>query len=113
MNIGIVGLGLMGGSLALALKDKFKDLKIYGLDKDKENLTYVLKNNIIDKIIDNDNIPELEIIFIAVPVRSVIKVITGLLPYIDCEKTLVSDMGSTKEYICKEIKENFPELNFV
>ncbi|MEJ6952172.1 prephenate dehydrogenase [Natronospora cellulosivora (SeqCode)] len=113
MNIGIIGLGLMGGSLALALKDNFDKLKLYGLDKDQKNLSYVKKNKIIDKIIDNENISKLDIIFIAVPVRSVVKVITDLLPYIDSEKTIVSDMGSTKEYICQEIKENFPELQFV
>ncbi|MFW5981712.1 MAG: prephenate dehydrogenase [Halanaerobiaceae bacterium] len=113
MNIGIIGLGLMGGSLALALKDNFVSLKLYGLDKDKENLNYALNNNIIDELLDYENISELDIIFIAVPVRSVIKVIADLLPYIDKKKTIVTDMGSTKEYICQEIKENYPELNFI
>ena len=103
----------MGGSMALALKEVNNDLKLFGLDKNENNLNYLMGKKIINKIINNKNISQLDILFIAVPVRSVITVITDLLPYLDIEKTLVSDMGSTKAFICKQIKEKFPELNFI
>ena len=48
MNIGIVGIGLIGGSYAKSLK-KYP-YKIYGIDISQESLDYALKNNIIDSL---------------------------------------------------------------
>lgn len=56
LNITIVGLGLMGGSYALALK-KLKPKKIYGIDIDEEALSFGEKNGIIDKGFIDPEIP--------------------------------------------------------
>ena len=49
MNIGIVGLGLIGSSLALKLAEIYNDINIYGEDISKSNLNYAIENTIIDK----------------------------------------------------------------
>ena len=48
MKVGIIGLGLIGGSIALKLKDLFDNLTIYGYDIDHDSISYSIKNKIID-----------------------------------------------------------------
>ena len=48
MNIGIIGLGLMGGSFALDVKERFKDFVIYGFDKSDEHLKLSFDLKLID-----------------------------------------------------------------
>ncbi len=50
-NIGVVGYGLIGGSLGLALK-KYTDNYVIAIDKNKETLNYIQKNNLADEISD-------------------------------------------------------------
>ena len=54
MNIGIVGLGLIGSSLALKLAEIYNDINIYGEDISKSNLNYAIENTIIDNSLDDD-----------------------------------------------------------
>lgn len=64
MNIGIVGIGLIGGSYAKALK-KYP-YKIYGIDKNQESLDFALKNNIIDigTINPSEVLKDLDVVFL-------------------------------------------------
>ncbi|HLV10756.1 MAG TPA: prephenate dehydrogenase/arogenate dehydrogenase family protein, partial [Halanaerobiales bacterium] len=112
-KIGVIGIGLMGGSIALALKNNYPHFKLYGLDKQKEHLEYALNNNLIDAELNNSNCNLMDIIIIATPVRQVISVIKNYYSLFKETNTLITDMGSTKTYICNQVKENFPELNFI
>ena len=49
MKVGIIGLGLIGGSIALKLKEVNRDITIYGFDKNDSSLEFSIKNQIIDK----------------------------------------------------------------
>lgn len=113
MKVGIIGLGLMGSSMALALKKNNDNIIIFGHDLNEHHLDYSINNDIIDHILSNQLIAEMDIIFIAVPVKSIAKVINKIHPYLDKDKTLLTDMGSTKSYICGEIMKNFPHLDFI
>ena len=113
MNIGIIGLGLMGSSLALAINKYCQDIIIYGNDKNRGNLDYVLANNIITDVLNIDRLSRLDILFLAVPVRASIEVLEEIRPYLNAERTLITDLGSTKSYICREMKERFPDLKFI
>lgn len=114
MNIGIIGLGLMGSSMAMALKKYCAvNLSIYGHDKNVSNLNYMLKNNFVDKILNESNYSTIDILFLAIPVRRTIKVISDISPYLNTDKILITDMGSTKFYICEEIDRKFPFIDFV
>lgn len=113
MNIGIIGLGLMGSSLALAINKYCQDIIIYGNDKNRGNLDYVLANNIIADVLNIDRLSRLDILFLAVPVRASIEVLEEIRPYLNAERTLITDLGSTKSYICREMKERFPDLKFI
>jgi len=113
MKVGIIGLGLMGSSMALALKKYCDNIIVFGHDLNENHIAYSKNNNIIDHKLTNQLIAKVDIIFIAVPVKSIAKVINKISPYLDKEKTLLTDMGSTKSYICEEIKKNFPHLDFI
>ncbi|AZO95345.1 prephenate dehydrogenase/arogenate dehydrogenase family protein [Halocella sp. SP3-1] len=113
MKIGIIGLGLMGGSLALALKKYKQDITIYGYDTNQKHLIYAKEKKLIDHTLLEDNLQNVSIIFVATPVCSIVKVIADLYNIIDLDNTIVTDMGSSKKFICQEIKQRFPLLRFV
>ena len=48
MKIGIIGVGLMGGSFALDFRSIYKDSKIYGFDVDIKNFQYSIDSKIVD-----------------------------------------------------------------
>jgi len=110
MKIGIVGLGLMGGSLALSLRKLSFVSNIYGLDHNEEHQKEALRLNLVEKIIDFDELCTLELIVLAIPVNGVIKTLQALEGRIS-ETATVIDLGSTKELIIKavppSIRKNF------
>jgi len=110
MNIGIVGLGLMGGSLGLALKEFPKKYKIIGYDHNKKHQVEAIELNLIDKLATNFNeIKSCDVIVLCIPVDAIIKA-TKTLKDIHNECTII-DFGSSKEKIDasipKEIRQNF------
>ncbi len=112
MNVGIIGLGLIGGSLALKIKEIDKNTVIYGLDKDMDSMSYSLSKGIIDKKLDIKSIENLKYIFIAIPVDAIKSEIESILNKISND-TLVIDLGSTKYEICKRVVDHANRKNFL
>ncbi len=111
MNIGIVGLGLMGGSLAKAVKKYGIAKKVFGYINNEKNKKDILELKLVDEIVDLKTLKkESDVIILAIPVDAIIDMFPSLLD-ID-EKTTIIDMGSTKEHIVKNIPKNIRE-NFV
>ena len=112
MKVGIVGLGLIGGSVALKLKEVNNNITIYGFDQNNHSLDFSLKNEIIDKKFDPDSLLDFDYLFLAIPVESIKKQLKSILDKIS-EKTLVIDLGSTKYEICNSIKNHNKRENFL
>ncbi len=95
MNIGIIGLGLMGGSLGLALKKFPKKYSIIGYDHNKKHQEDALKLELIDKLANSfDEIKSCDVIILTIPVDAIIKTAQTL---IDVEKDCtIIDFGSSK-----------------
>ncbi len=110
-KIAIIGLGLIGGSLALELK-KNSWATIYGIDKNPEHLKRALELGIIYKKADLDIIPEMDVVIIAVPVNIIPELSIQVLGLIR-ENTLVFDVGSTKAAVCDAIRNHPKRKNFV
>ena len=108
-KVGIIGLGLIGGSMALALKDAMS-VEIFG--KDTHHLPKALDLGLADKLLTDENIPEMDIIIIATPVNTIGKIAVDILDKInpDC---LVFDVGSTKHSIAKQIDYHVNRKNYV
>lgn len=97
-KIAIIGLGLMGGSLALALKGKCAVL--YGIDSHHPTLAFAFAKQIVD-LADTDPaklLPQADIIILATPVPAILKLIEEL-PSLTQNPVIVMDLGSTKSEI--------------
>lgn len=100
MKILIVGLGLIGGSLAKAFK-KFTDYKIIGLDKNENVLEKAEKNGDIDRAFDG-NFGGIDIIISALFPGDTINFVKENAEKID-KNTIVTDCGGVKEKVCQEL----------
>ena len=97
-KIAIIGLGLMGGSLALALKGKCAAL--YGIDSHQATLDLALDKKIVDSA-DTDPaklLPQADVVVLATPVPTIISLIRKL-PSLTNRSCIVVDLGSTKSII--------------
>jgi len=110
MQIGIVGLGLMGGSLALDLRRRGVATKILGSDQNPEHQKAAKELGLVDEVVDLETIKrDADVIFLAIPVEAIISLLPRLTD-ID-PKTTVIDLGSTKKRIVEAcpptIRKNF------
>jgi len=110
-KIGIIGLGLMGGSLSLALKKCSDTYYFTGLDHNETHCTQALSLGLVDEIVHTlDEIKKCDIIILTIPVDGIISV-AKQLGNLD-EKCTIIDLGSTKAKISESIPENIRK-NFV
>lgn len=101
MVVGVIGLGLIGGSLALSLKARGFASKIIGLDKNPSHCSQALKMGIIDQSEDLEELKkQSDLIILAIPVDAAKFVLPQILENIR-EDQFVIDMGSTKKGICE------------
>ncbi len=110
-KVAVIGLGLIGGSLALELK-KNTWATIYGVDKNPKHLSKALDLGIIFKKEDLHIVKEVDVVIIAVPVNVIPQITTDVLNLIK-PHTLVFDVGSTKSAVCKAVKNHPKRGNFV
>ena len=101
MKIAIIGLGLIGGSLGLCLKENKLISAVYGLDIDKQNEQDALNLGLIHELISFKNLKICDIIFIATPVDAIIKILQDLrkIP----KNTTIIELGSTKRKIIESL----------
>ena len=112
MKVGIVGLGLIGGSIGLKLKDLYDNITIYGCDIDHDSVSYCLKNKIIDVKFDEEFISEFDFLFLAIPVESIKNQLSDYLNKTS-DKTLIIDLGSTKFQICNSVENHQNRKNYL
>ncbi|WP_185870749.1 prephenate dehydrogenase [Blattabacterium cuenoti] len=113
MNIGIIGLGLIGGSISLGLrKSNFGD-KFIGTDSNNENATHAVKLGIVDEIIPlQDLILQSSVIILSIPVDGIEKILPSILNQIKSD-TVILDTGSTKYDICNRVFSHPKRSRFV
>jgi len=110
-KMGIVGLGLMGGSFSMALQESTEKFYFIGLDHNKKHCHEALKLGLVDEIVYKlDEIKKCDIIILTIPVDGIIS-IAKELNNLDKNCTII-DFGSTKKKISDSIPDNIRE-NFV
>ena len=103
MRVTIVGVGLIGGSLAIALKEKGIAQKVIGVEANYEHQQKALQLGLVDEIQDlDDAIKNSDLIVLATPVNAVAKLLPYVLDKID--RQIVMDVGSTKDGIMEVVK---------
>lgn len=112
MKVHIVGVGLIGGSFALDLKQYFPEVRITGTDASREHVNKAKELGLIDEIGEIEDVVEAEVVLVAVPVDVSVEVIKSVLDIIN-DDTLVMDAGSTKERLCKSVAIHPKRRNFL
>jgi prephenate dehydrogenase len=108
-NITVIGLGLIGGSLALSLKETSSDIVVMGYDVALDAMTIAKYRNIIDKIASDyrDAVKDADLVIIATPISKIIDVINSIKDYLK-KGAIITDVGSAKDNIVNEINRLLP-----
>ncbi|MEN3324649.1 prephenate dehydrogenase [Mariniflexile soesokkakense] len=111
-NIYIIGVGLIGGSLAIDIKKKYPEVVIHGISRKETTLNEALALNLIDKKATLDDIVNADLVIISIPVDATVKLLPSILDRIS-DTGLVVDAGSTKADICKVVENHPKRRNFL
>ena len=99
MKIAVIGIGLIGGSMALALKEKGIAQKIIGVDANPLHQQKAIELGLVDEINELDQaVTKADLIILAIPVIAAENLLEKILDRID--RQVVIDVGSTKQSIC-------------
>ncbi len=103
MVITVIGLGLMGGSVAIDLRKRGFATKILGVDNDRINANAALNIGLVDEICNlEDGVKQAELVIIAIPADAEVTILPRVLDLV--ENQYVTDMCSTKSRIAQVIK---------
>jgi prephenate dehydrogenase len=112
MTVTIVGIGLIGGSIAIALKEKGLAQKIIGVEANEEHAQQAMQLNLVDEVTDlNSAIEQSQLIILAVPVNAVEQLLPSILD--KTNKQIIMDVGSIKEGIMASIEKHPKRSRFV
>lgn len=102
MTISIVGIGLIGGSLAITLKENGFAQRIIGVDVSRENLDKAVRRRLIDDSMELDQALEAsDIVILSTPVDAMKELLPVLLDRAD--RQIIMDVGSTKEQLLEVV----------
>lgn len=103
-KIGFIGLGLIGGSIAKAIRQYFSEYEIVAFDKNIEALALAAKESVIDIAVTSidDNFYNCSYIFLCTPVSFNNYYLKQLTRYLN-DDCILTDVGSVKESIHKEV----------
>ena len=107
-NVGVIGLGLIGGSMAIDLRRKGFAHTILGVDADPVNAAAAEKIGLVDKVVPlTECVDKSDVVILAVPVDAALKLLPMILDRFeqsDAKDKLVMDVCSTKEHLSRSVK---------
>jgi prephenate dehydrogenase len=113
MNVAIVGVGLIGGSMALALKEKGIAQKVIGVGREAGSIAKATELGIIDEAMTlEEAVKQSDLIYVSIPVDATITVVLKVMDLIT-EKQIVVDAGSTKFALCNALKNHPMRSRFI
>ncbi len=108
MKGGIIGLGLIGGSIAVDLRRRGHAHQILGVEADQVNAAAALKIGLVDKVTDLDEcLSESDMVVLAVPVGAAVRLLPRILDSFDAAgsaEKIVIDVCSTKEHLARCVR---------
>lgn len=112
MVVTIVGVGLIGGSMAITLKENGFANKIIGVDSKQENLDKAIRRRLIDEDLSLANaIAASDVVIVSTPVDTMLHLLPEILDQVD--QQVVMDMGSTKQRLLESIADHPKRGRFV
>ena len=111
-NIYIIGVGLIGGSIAKDVKKMNLGISIHGIDANETHLQEALTLKLIDKKANFEDLKHADLVIVSIPVDATETLLPHILDVVS-EDTLVIDSGSTKASICKAVAKHPKRRNFL
>ena len=113
MIVTVIGIGLIGGSLAISLKESGFAKKIIGVDISQDNLDKAIRRRLIDEDKSlEEALQETDIIILATPVSAMLHLLPRILDQIK-DNQIVLDVGSTKEILLDKVRNHPQRRNYV
>lgn len=110
LNLAIIGVGLIGGSLGLCLKDKMgDDIYITGQCRTRKSMDLAMEMGAVDFVSSDieEVVKNADVIFLSTPVLQMVPMVEKMLPYLK-SGAIITDAGSTKQFIWKNLQKILP-----
>ena len=113
-KIGFLGLGLIGGSIARAIRKKHPEIQMIAYTPHESTVQAAMADQVIDlqAFAIDDSFADCDLVFLCAPVSDNTKNLEKLLPYIS-ESMIITDIGSVKRPIHDAVKEHALYKNFI
>jgi prephenate dehydrogenase len=112
-SVTIVGVGLIGGSFSLALKDRGLVRNVIGVSRTDGSLEKALQLGLVDEALPlEEAVRKSDLIYVAIPVDVTIPVMKQIMDLVT-DKQIVADAGSTKKALCESLKDHPMRKRFV
>jgi len=111
LHITIIGLGLIGGSLALAFRQNNKGcIQVTGTDADRLTREQAVKLQVVDTVVEDvcDSVRDADVVFLCTPVLQIVPLVKKIIPLLK-EGAIITDVGSTKQYLQEELTKILPK----
>lgn len=112
MNVFIIGIGLIGGSMAKDIKNFDPEAKIYGIDANEIHLEDALLLGFIDKSATYQDLSIADVVIVSIPVDVMVSELPKVLDVVN-DDAVVLDAGSTKALICSTLEHHPKRRNFL
>ena len=112
MKVFVIGIGLIGGSMALDIKTLHPEAKIYGIDTNESHLAEAIALGVVDAAATFDDLVDADFVIVSVPVDVALLVLPKVLDVIG-DNTIVFEVGSTKMPICEVVANHPKRRNFI
>jgi prephenate dehydrogenase len=104
-RIAIIGVGLIGGSLAIQLHEKKLSSKLIGVETNDENAKVALERELVDEVLPLEAaIADADVVVLSIPVDKMVGLLPRIMDLVD--RQIVLDMGSTKSQLVQVIKDH-------
>ena len=110
-RVAVIGLGLIGGSLAKAIRDNGLAVTVVGADKRADELALGTELGVIDEAAGSvaEAVAGSDLVVLAVPVKATRAVLAEIRPHLG-ENAVLTDVGSTKSSFVNDVREVFGDL---
>lgn len=112
MKVFIIGIGLIGGSMALDIKLHYPNATIFGIDNNDNHIEQAINLGVVDKKATIKEVGTADLVIVSVPVDIALLILPEILDKVGSE-TLVFDVGSTKFPICQVLENHEKRRNFM
>ncbi|WP_047419127.1 prephenate dehydrogenase [Cellulophaga sp. Hel_I_12] len=112
MNVFVIGIGLIGGSMVKDIKALNPEAVIYGIDTNEKHVEQALATQLIDKKASYQDLSIADIVIVSVPVDVTLSVLPNVLDVVN-DNAVVLDAGSTKALICDAVASHPKRRNYL